>query len=491
MFNYKVKLSSKVSLEGKSQIFIRIDITRSFRPQLKTGIFVRPEIFDIIKNGNIEHKYNRLNGNLQNKEVQSCQKQLETFVNWLMDLTKQAIAKKTCITTTWLQEMIDLRQNCLDAISRSVNQSLNPLDLERDSLYRELPKGEVPVYEYCRRFIAHKGLNGTYRNSYENLAKVLVRYELLRKYLDSDEFRLTPDEITSNDIEDIRKYLKEEYTLVNQYPSLYGNIDKAYQLPVKTRVNNNSVKKRGDNSIRQMLHHLSMVWNWLLRENITSNNPWSNVTIGAMVYSTPIYISNEERDHIANYDLSNECQSLQETRDIFIFQSLVGCRVSDLNRLTEDNINGDFLEYIPYKTRHLSQRITPRVPLVAQAKSILVRYADFRKKDPNRRLLPFKPISVYNLQIKQLFKICGITRTVSVIDCATGEVCMRHIDEIASSHMARRTFAGNIYSKVQDPNIVGKMTGHIEGSRAFARYRKIDDKVLLDAVKAIETGKNE
>lgn len=127
----------------------------------------------------------------------------------------------------------------------------------------------MPVYEYCRRFIAHKGLNGTYRNSYENLAKVLVRYELLRKYLDSDEFRLTPDEITSNDIEDIRKYLKEEYTLVNQYPSLYGNIDKAYQLPVKTRVNNNSVKKRGDNSIRQMLHHLSMVWNWLLRENIT------------------------------------------------------------------------------------------------------------------------------------------------------------------------------------------------------------------------------
>lgn len=490
MFNYKVKLSSKVSLEGESQILIRIDISRTFRPQLKSGIFVRRELFNQVVNGKNEHRDTIYNGIIRNKEAVQCQKQLEVFVKWLVDLTKQALRKKTVLTTTWLQEMIDLRQNCLDTISLKVNQSLNETESLCDEAYRTMPKGQVPLYEYCRQFVAHKSLSGTYRNSYENLAKTLVRYELFRKYLDSPDFSLTPDEITTSDIEDIRKYLKEEYTLVNQYPTLYGNLESQYQLPVKTRVNNNSVKKRGDNSIKQMLRHLSMVWNWLMREGIATHNPWESINIGSMVYSTPIYITNEERDIIANYDLKDQNKCLQETRDIFVFQSLVGCRVSDLVRLKSENISGSFLEYIPYKTRHLTQRVHPRVPLVKQAKVIIDRYADFREKDPQGRLLPFKPTSVYNKQIKMLFKLCGVTRAVSVIDRATGEVCMKHINEIASSHMARRTFAGNIYSKVQDPNIVGKMTGHIEGSRAFARYRKIDDNVLLDAVKAIESSKN-
>ena len=56
------------------------------------------------------------------------------------------------------------------------------------------------------------------------------------------------------------------------------------------------------------------------------------------------------------------------------------------------------------------------------------------------------------------------------------------INEIASSHLARRTFVGNAYFKVSDPNIIGKMSGHVEGSKAFSRYRKIEDSTLLDVI---------
>ena len=41
----------------------------------------------------------------------------------------------------------------------------------------------------------------------------------------------------------------------------------------------------------------------------------------------------------------------------------------------------------------------------------------------------------------------------------------------------------NIYNKVPDPNVIGSMTGHVEGSRAFARYRTIEEdlkKSLVD-----------
>ena len=48
------------------------------------------------------------------------------------------------------------------------------------------------------------------------------------------------------------------------------------------------------------------------------------------------------------------------------------------------------------------------------------------------------------------------------------------INEVASSHLARRCFVGNLYKQVKDPNLVGALSGHKEGSRAFARYRVTD-----------------
>ena len=63
------------------------------------------------------------------------------------------------------------------------------------------------------------------------------------------------------------------------------------------------------------------------------------------------------------------------------------------------------------------------------------------------------------------------------------------INEMASSHMARRTFIGNIYKLVKDPNLVSALTGHVEGSRAFTRYRTIDIDMKKDLVKILEGGK--
>ena len=52
--------------------------------------------------------------------------------------------------------------------------------------------------------------------------------------------------------------------------------------------------------------------------------------------------------------------------------------------------------------------------------------------------------------------------------------------------MARRTFIGNIYKLVKDPNLVSALTGHAEGSRAFNRYRDIDIDMKRDLVKILE-----
>lgn len=52
--------------------------------------------------------------------------------------------------------------------------------------------------------------------------------------------------------------------------------------------------------------------------------------------------------------------------------------------------------------------------------------------------------------------------------------------------LAKRTFIGNLYKKVQGPDLIGLMSGHAEESKALARYRDIDKKMKRDAVNLLE-----
>ena len=81
--------------------------------------------------------------------------------------------------------------------------------------------------------------------------------------------------------------------------------------------------------------------------------------------------------------------------------------------------------------------------------------------------------------------MADVTRIVSVLDPKTRTEVKRPLNEIASSHMARRTFIGNMYKKVKDPDLIGSMSGHVEGSKAFARYRTIDDDMKRELVDKI------
>ena len=85
-----------------------------------------------------------------------------------------------------------------------------------------------------------------------------------------------------------------------------------------------------------------------------------------------------------------------------------------------------------------------------------------------------------------MFRQAGLNRVVTVLNPTTREEEKRPLYEVASSHMARRAFIGNLYKKVQDPNLIVGMSGHKEGSRAFARYRKIDDDMNKQTVALLD-----
>ena len=147
-------------------------------------------------------------------------------------------------------------------------------------------------------------------------------------------------------------------------------------------------------------------------------------------------------------------------------------KAGDLKK--RDVINGA-VEYIPTKTIKENVR-TVVVQLNTIAQEIVDRYAD----------LPFESSERYNDNIKLLFEKAGVTYLVTKLDTVTRTELKVPINEIASSHMARRTFIGNIYKLVKDPNLVSALTGHAEGSRAFTRYRTIDIDMKKDLVKILE-----
>lgn len=261
-------------------------------------------------------------------------------------------------------------------------------------------------------------------------------------------------------------FVKDEYKIVKSRPDIYSDLPE-----------NRLPQKRARNTVISILGKFAPFFRFAIKNKYTKNNPFIDFNIGVATYGTPIYITADERDEIMNADLSHNT-ALAVQRDIFIFQCLTGCRVSDLERLTRENIADGVLYYIPNKTSK-DKPLTVEVPLSGNAKMIIDRY---KGKDDDR-LLPFISTQKYNDAIKQVFAECGIIRKVTWLNPQTGKGEQRPINEIASSHMARRTFIGNLYSKVKDPNLVGSLSGHSEGSKAFARYRNIDLDIKKDLVK--------
>lgn len=101
-------------------------------------------------------------------------------------------------------------------------------------------------------------------------------------------------------------------------------------------------------------------------------------------------------------------------------------------------------------------------------------------------MLPFISEPKYNVAIKRIFLAARLNRPVTVINPLTREPEIKPLYTVASSHSARKTFVGNLYKQVQDPNLISSLSGHKEGSKAFARYRDIDEDMKKDLVKLLE-----
>lgn len=104
----------------------------------------------------------------------------------------------------------------------------------------------------------------------------------------------------------------------------------------------------------------------------------------------------------------------------------------------------------------------------------------------NEVIFPLHFNAKYNAAIKTISKKAGLNRMVTWLNPKTREDEHRPLYDLVSTHMARRTFIGNLYNKVKDTALISSMSGHVDGSRAFARYRTIDDTIKRELVEMID-----
>ena len=298
------------------------------------------------------------------------------------------------------------------------------------------------------------------------------------------EKRYKLNEITTDVIYAFRNFIINEcdlwrvdengkYVPKSRYKSIY----KGYEYVLKR-----GVEKRSLNYVINQIKYVKAFWHWLLRvKRARLEDVFLTFTMDQAVYGTPFFFSNEDRVKLFEADFSTRAE-LAVQRDIFVFQSLVGCRVGDLLRMTKSNIvDGKFLQYVAGKTKNYSGRVVT-VPLHPTAKIILDRYKDTE----DDRLLPFISNQNYNDAIKEMFKaIPEIDHTVTILDPVTRLEKQVKLSEVASSHMGRRNFCGNLYDAGFRDADIASMSGHAEGSKAISRYRKVSDETKQKMIEAL------
>ena len=443
---FEIRTTKKVKEGEMVPLYVRMVDGRDFHQAVKTRTLVNPNMWD--------EKGECIKSRVlcTPEERERIDKDVNDLRSYLLETYNEAKKKGKTDTPNWLAKNVDKLY--------SASGSPKPKKLSVKVAFDEL-------YD---KFLSERKLGEGRKRHYEVLRRMIHRYESYVKY-SQGRVRYSFDvvKVDKGVLDNLYDYIENEYEYVETYPKI-----------LEDNPESRDIKPRGENYMSGVFKEVRAFFNWAYKNKIIDSFPFEGFDMPSEQYGSPVYLTLDDVDVIARADFSDD-KELKIQRDIFVFQCNVGCRIGDLLRLKKRDIINGAVEYIPTKT--IKERAkTVVVPLNAIAMSIVEKYKDV----PGDQLLPFISSQNYNENIKTILETAGITYLVTKLDSVTRTESNVPINEMASSHMARRTFIGNIYKLVKDPNLVSALTGHAEGSRAFNRYRDIDIDMKRDLVKILE-----
>nr|WP_315163556.1 phage integrase SAM-like domain-containing protein [uncultured Flavobacterium sp.] len=186
--------------------------------------------------------------------------------------------------------------------------------------------------------------------------------------------------------------------------------------------------------------------------------------------SDSIYLNDEEINKIYDFDFGG-VERLENTRDLFIIGLRTGLRISDFLRLNISHIKNGNIEIVTKKTEN---KVT--IPLHYQVKAILNKRGGFPRSISDQK---------FNTHVKELCKVAGFTELLNgaKINKETKRKESGNFEkwELVSSHICRRSFATNLYGKLDNLTIMA-ITGH-QTETQFLKYIKTTDTEKADKLK--------
>ena len=312
----------------------------------------------------------------------------------------------------------------------------------------------------------------TYGTVSEGRAKIykIVWDKLSRYLIIFKKSRYTPEQFTPEDILAFREFVINEYKYVDKHKAIYGSLQKI-SIPTKqASINTASAKLRA----------LQAFFNELEENDEILKSPFRRLTKKRRnealreQYDDPFFLRYEEVQQIMAADVPD---NLKETKDAFLLQCALGCRIGDFMKLSMSNVavtdDGiPYVQYLPKKTmKTQNDRREKKTPLMLFALEIVKRsgfkfgvlkYASGK--------------SGYNAKIKKLLEHCKIDRLVNQYDEATGTMNRVPLHSVGSSKLCRKTHI-DIANKAQ---VNMYATGlHEVGSSAVEHYSMLEIRDLF------------
>jgi integrase len=467
MANIVYKLSTKEDkITGKREIHVRFYHGR-FDVRAKTNLYVQSEYWDVDKQ---TVKIPNTRSNTPEKQqliiqLSTLKANLESLSNEILEAFIADGGGKKELPADWLSKFIDNRNFGPETTSVQEEE-------EKDEEKHDPQKEFFNTFEH---FVSIQKISLSRIRHYNVIIRALKRFAIYS----AQEVSFAT--LSSDLLRKFSKFLENEHKFVVEGKDGKPCIkDPLYKKAYKSVPECRFPKQRGQNSIIGTMSRFHTFVRWSIKRGYMNRDPYDDYVIGTAIYGTPFYLTKEERNQLYQAKFPDN-PGLDVQRDIFIFQCFIGCRVGDLMKMTKANVINGAIEYVPRKTKE-GRPYTVRVPLSPTALEILERYKD----QPDGRLLPFICEQDYNRDIKKMIKLAGIDRVVTTLNTITREEEKHPIWEVASSHMARRVLVGNLYKEVKDPNLIAKISGHVENSRAFSRYRDIDEEMAKEVILKLE-----
>lgn len=363
----------------------------------------------------------------------------------------------------WNDEKRELRNGT--ANKPAISARMSDMESRATDAYNELDKKYRPIpFDILKNTIESR-IKNTVQDTQKDFLNVLDEIIALKKKVNRSPLTVAKYSGLKNHLLEFKK----------EYPRItlsFESVDENFLNKLKDFFTD--TKEHANNSVEKYFRVLKTVLQYAVERGYTTNKYFESFQLDLNKFSKEIhFLEMEELMQLYHHDFSNK-PSYEKARDIFAFQCFTGVRISDIQKISHDDIECKKVAGVNQYTWHIRTTKTKdliHLPLNEFALEILEKYKSLDTP------LPKMAEQNINTIIKEVCKDVKIERKVKRTRLYANVPEVEHLPlwEFASTHMARRTFITLSLEQGIPVETIMRYTGH-KSFQAMKPYIDITEK---------------